>query len=117
MLNPLTRLPEPVKRRLRGGFVGLVNAGMRAPGVLRATARVRRLLPGLYQWFAVRYKAYGAQPHDQTSEPVPGIDLTVPALQPNSFSTIQTEGLSADESACLARLQFAVNVRPKRNLW
>jgi len=110
VLNRLT--PKPVKRRLRSGFVQIVDAGERM-GMLRIAAQVRHLAPGPYQWFAARYKAYCAQ-HD---EPASVVDVAAQTSQPEDASRMLQENLSADERACFVRLMFAADTRRRRIPW
>jgi hypothetical protein len=117
MLNRFRRLPEPAKRRLRIGFVWVVDLGGRLPGVPGAATRARRVIPGPYQWFSDRYEIYReAHNRDEPGRPL----LIVDAGQAeglNGFWVNPPDDLTTDERACFTRLAAAANARRKRILW
>jgi glycosyltransferase involved in cell wall biosynthesis len=118
MLNRLTQIPEPVKRRMRVGFVRIVNAGRRIPGLPRAAVQVRLRLPGPYQWFADHYDAYRAQsPAASLRRAWPPVESRDTPKGGNRLSMEQPQDLTPDERICFARLTFAANARRRGILW
>lgn len=117
MLNRLRRMPEPMKRRLRTGFVWVVELGVRLPGVPSAATRARRVLPGPYQWFSDRFEIYRRERNrDEPGRPL----LIVDARQTEGFgdfSVSPPDDLTTDERACFTRLVSAASVRRKHILW
>jgi hypothetical protein len=105
-----------VKRRLRSGFVQIVDAGERM-GILSIAAQARHLAPGPYQWFASRYKAYCAQHDEPARVPASEVDVAAQTSQPEDALGILPENLSADERACFVRLRCAADTRRLRILW
>lgn len=117
MLNWLTRTPEPVKRLLRAGFVRAVRICLRVPGMRRAAAQARRLLPEPYQWLVEHYAAYRILRLHRARETARPLGCTTKSKDIVSVFMTPPKELSVEERHCFTRLVFAANARRTRVLW
>ncbi len=117
IVSMLTRMPEPIKWRLRRIFVKLVNMGARLPGMQRATVQAQRLCPNVYHWFAEHYEAYLVSPPDRRGGSGWSFIRRQLVTDRPSAPLQPPEDLSAEERGCYMRLALATSTRRKRLSW